>query len=165
MNRDNIISLEQITDFETYNPILQFGEDLDFDNKFCVLKTHVGNIGFSYYDLGVAPSYILYGAILFLSFGSSYYVVNLEEKNVIYESRNSLSVIFEIVKCDKQSCVLFIGEMSLICFSLKGEKMWENHYRNTICDWSVMNEGVKMIFENNEKMLVLFSNGNGISAL
>ena len=47
MNRKNIISLEQITDYETYRPILLFSEDLDFDNKFCVLNTDVGNIGFS----------------------------------------------------------------------------------------------------------------------
>lgn len=117
MNRKNIISLEQITDYETYRPILLFSEDLDFDNKFCVLNTDVGNIGFSYYDLGVAPSYIIHDTILFLSCGSSYYIVNLKEKKVIYESRNSLSVIFEIVKSNKQSCVVFIGELSLICFS------------------------------------------------
>lgn len=162
MNEKNVISLEQITDYEAYNPILLFSEDLDFDNKFCVLNTYAGNIGFSYYDLGVAPCYVIHDKILFLSCGNSYYIADLKEKNVIYESRNSLSVIFEIVKSDKQSCVVFIGEMSLICFSLKGEKMWENHYRNTICDWSIMNEGVKTIFENNEKLLVLFSNGNGI---
>ena len=165
MNRKNIISLEQITDYETYRPILLFSEDLDFDNKFCVLNTDVGNIGFSYYDLGVAPSYIIHDTILFLSCGSSYYIVNLKEKKVIYESRNSLSVIFEIVKPNKQSCVVFIGELSLICFSLSGQKMWENDYRHIVCDWSIMNEGVKIIFENNEKLLVLFSNGNGIPVL
>lgn len=165
MNRKNIISLEQITDYETYRPILLFSEDLDFDNKFCVLNTDVGNIGFSYYDLGIAPSYIIQDTILFLSCGSSYYIVNLKEKKVIYESRNSLSVIFEIVKPNKQSCVVFIGELSLICFSLRGQKMWENDYRNIVCDWSIMNEGVKIIFENNEKLLVLFSNGNGIPVL
>lgn len=43
--------------------------------------------------------------------------------------------------------------------------MWENDYRNIVCDWSIMNEGVKIIFENNEKLLVLFSNGNGIPVL
>lgn len=80
MNRKNIISLEQITDYETYRPILLFSEDLDFDNKFCVLNTDVGNIGFSYYDLGIAPSYIIQDTILFLSCGSSYYIVNLKEK-------------------------------------------------------------------------------------
>lgn len=79
MGKNNIIYLEQITDYETYDPILLFSEDLDFDNKFCVLNTHVGNIGFSYYDLGVAPSYIIHDTILFLSFGNSYYIVNLIE--------------------------------------------------------------------------------------
>ncbi len=159
---NNIISLEQITDYEIYNPILIFSEDLDFDNKFCMLKTNVGNIGFSYYDLGIAPSYIIYNTILFLSFGSSYYIVNLKDHNVVYQSRDSLSMIFEIVKSDMQSCVVFIGEMSLICFSLEGEKIWENNYRNTICDWSVADDGVIITFENNEKWLVLFKDGNGL---
>ena len=83
-------------------------------------------MAFLNYDLGIAPSYIIQDTILFLSCGSSYYIVNLKEKKVIYESRNSLSVIFEIVKSNKQSCVVFIGELSLICFSLRGQKMWEN---------------------------------------
>lgn len=161
----NVINLEQITDYENYNPILLFSEDLDFDNKFCMLNTNAGNIGFSYYDLGINPSYIIHDIILFLSFGSSYYIVNLKEKKVVYQSRDSLSVIFKIVKSDRQSCVVFIGEMSLICFSLKGEKMWENHYRNAICDWSIMDEGIQIFFENNETWLVLFSNGNGIPVL
>lgn len=165
MNMKKVINLEWITDYEVYNPILLFSEDLDFDNKFCVLNTIVGNIGFSYYDLGINPSYIIHDLILFLSFGSSYYIVNLKEKSVVYQSRNSLSVIFEIIKFDRQSCVVFIGEMSLICFSLQGEKMWENNYKNAICDWSIMDEGVKVIFENNENWLVLFSNGNGIPVL
>ncbi len=43
--------------------------------------------------------------------------------------------------------------------------MWENDYRNIVCDWSIMNEGVKIIFENNENLLVLFSNGTGIPVL
>ena len=161
MDMKNIISLEQITDYEIYNPILVFNEDLDFDNKFCMLKTNVGNIGFSYYDLGIAPSYIIYDTILFLSFGSSYYIVNLKDNNVVYQSRDSLSIIFEIVKSDMQSCVVFIGEMSLICFNLEGEKIWENNYRNTICDWSVVGDGVMITFENNERWLVLFKDGNG----
>lgn len=165
MDMKNIISLEQITDYEIYNPILVFSEDLDFDNKFCMLKTNVGNIGFSYYDLGIAPSYIICDTMLFLSFGSSYYIVNLKDNNVVYQSRDSLFVIFEIVKSDIQSCVVFIGEMSLICFSLKGEKIWENHYRNAICDWSVVDDGVTIIFENNEKWLVLFKNGNGLPTI
>ena len=105
---------------------------------------------FSYYDLGVAPSYIIHDTILFLSCGSSYYIVNLKEKSHIW--------ITKLIICD-------IWELSLICFSLRGQKMWENDYRNIVCDWSIMNEGVKIIFENNEKLLVLFSNGNGIPVL
>lgn len=165
MDMKNIITLEQITDYEIYNPILVFSEDLDFDNKFCVLRTNVGYIGFSYYDYGIAPSYIIYDAILFLSFGRSYYIVNLKDNNIVHQSRDSLSIIFEIVKNDIQSCVVFIGEMSLICFSLKGKKIWENNYRNAICDWYVVDDGVIIFFDNNEKWLVLFKDGNGLRTI
>ena len=159
---NKITSLEKVKDYEMYNPVLTLSEDLDFDNRFCVLNTNVGYIAFSYYNLGIDPDYIIQDTILFLSFGKGYYIVNLKEKNILYQSNDSLSVIFEIVKSDMQSCIVFIGEMSLICFSLEGERIWENNYRNTIFDWSIMDEGISIVFENSEKWLILFKNGNGI---
>ncbi len=159
---NKITSLEKIKDYEMYNPLLTLSEDLDFDNRFCILNTNIGDIAFSYYDIGIAPDYIIQDTILFLSFGKGYYIVNLKEKNLLYQSNDSLSVIFEIVKSDIQSCVVFIGEMSLICFSLKGERIWENNYKNTIFDWSIMDEGISIVFENNEKWLIFFKDGNGI---
>lgn len=80
---NGIIKLEQVEDFEIYNTLLTLNEDLDFDNQFCVLNTNIGNIAFSYYDLGIAPSFILQNEILFLSFGKSYYIINLKEKNIM----------------------------------------------------------------------------------
>ncbi len=61
-----IISLVQATDYEEYDPILTLSEDLDFDNRFCVISTNEGNVAFSYYDLGIAPNYIIQDTILFL---------------------------------------------------------------------------------------------------
>ncbi len=159
---NKIISLEQAADYEKYNPILTLSEDWDFDNRFCVIPTNVGNIAFSYYDLGIAPDYIIQDTILFLSFGKGYYIVDLKEKNIVCQSDDSLSVIFEIVKFDVQSCIVFVGEMSLICFSLEGNLMWKNSYRNTIFDWSITDEGLSIVFENNEKWLILLKDGNGI---
>lgn len=40
--------------------------------------------------------------------------------------------------------------------------MWKNSYRNTIFDWSIKDEGLSIIFENNEKWLIYFEDGNGI---
>lgn len=159
---NKIISLEQVADYEKYNPILTLSEDWDFDNRFCIIPTNVGNIAFSYYDLGIAPDYIIQDTILFLSFGKGYYIVDLKEKNIVCQSDDSLSVIFEIVKFDVQSCIVFVGEMSLICFSLEGNLMWKNSYRNTIFDWSITDEGLSIVFENNEKWLILLKDGNGI---
>lgn len=51
---------------------------------------------FSYYDLGVAPSYIIHDTILFLSCGSSYYIVNLKEKSHIW--------ITKFIICDIWNC-------------------------------------------------------------
>jgi len=159
---NKIIRLEKVQDYEKYNPVLILSEDLDYDNLFCILNTSVGNIAFSYYDLGIAPDYILQDTILFLCFGKSYYIVNLKEKNILYHSNGGFSAFFEIVKFDMQSCIVFIGEMSLICFNLVGEQIWENNYRNTIFDWSIMDEGILVVFENNAKWLVLLKNGNGV---
>ena len=50
---DKIISLGQVADYDIYNPILVLSEDLDYDNRFCVIHTSAGNIAFSYYDLEI----------------------------------------------------------------------------------------------------------------
>ncbi len=52
--------------------------------------------------------------------------------------------------------------MSLICFSLEGDLIWKNNYRNTIFDWSISNEGLSIVFDNDDKWLVLLKDGNGI---
>lgn len=159
-----IISLEQVTDYDAYNPILTLSEDLDYDNRFCVIHTNVGNIAFSYYDLGIAPDYIIQDTTLFLSFGKGYYILDLKEKCILCRSNDATSVIFRIIKFDMQSCIVFVGEMSLICFGLKGDLIWKNSYRNTICDWNVTNKGLSVVFENDEKWLISLKDGNGIAS-
>ncbi len=159
---NKIISLEQMTDCEMYNPILTLSEDSDYDNRFCVIHTNVGNIAFSYYDLGIAPDYIIQDTTLFLSFGTSYYILDLKRKCILCKSDDVLSVIFKIIKFDVQSCIVFVGEMFLLCFSLEGELIWKNSYRNTIFDWSVTDKGLSIVFENDEKWIISLKDGNGI---
>ena len=76
---NDIINLEKATEYVVYNPILTLSEDVDYDNCFCVLQTNSGNIAFSYYDLGIAPAYVIQNTILFLSFGKGYYIIDLKE--------------------------------------------------------------------------------------
>ena len=159
---NKIIHLEQLADYERYNPILTLSEDLYYDNRFCIIHTNIGNIAFSYYDLGIAPNYIVQDTILFLSFGNGYYVLNLKEKCILCKSADALSVIFEIIKFDAQSCIVFVGEISLICFDLEGNLIWKNSYINIIFDWSVTNKGLSVVFENEEKWLISLKDGNGI---
>ncbi|MDE6251055.1 MAG: hypothetical protein K2M78_00210 [Lachnospiraceae bacterium] len=159
---NNIISLEQVADYDVYNPILTLSEDLDYDNRFCVIHTNMGNVAFSYYDLGIAPDYIIQDTTLFLSFGKGYYILDLKDKCTLCKFDDSLSVIFEIIKFDVQSCIVFVGEMSLICFSLEGNFIWRNSYRNTIFDWSVTDKGLYIVFENYEKWIISLKDGNGI---
>ncbi len=159
---DKIISLGQVADYDIYNPILVLSEDLDYDNRFCVIHTSAGNIAFSYYDLGITPDYIIQDMVLFLSFGKSYYILNLKEKCILCKSGDTSSVIFEIMKLDDQPYILFVGEMSLLCFGLEGDLIWKNSYRNTIFDWSVTNKEISVVFENNVKWLISLKDGNGI---
>lgn len=74
-----------------------------------------------------------------------------------------MSAIFEIVRSDLHSCIVFIGEMSLFCFSLEGEAMWKNDYRTIIFNWAVKEEGIFVEFEDGKKVLVSFKNGNGVT--
>lgn len=158
---NEIIKLEVGEDFKVYNPIFVLTEDEYLDNQFCILNTIKGNIAFSYYDLGVKPSVLIQNRILFLSFGKSYYVIDLPMKKILYQCNDALSVVFEIVKSNSKSCVVFVGEMSLLCFSFEGQLMWKNSYRNTIYDWTIIGEEISIVFENGEKLLVSFENGNG----
>lgn len=74
---------------------------------------------------------------------------------------NTLSTIFEIINCNLRERVVFIGEISLICFNLTGQLMWRNIYENSIYDWVISDEEIFIVFENDEKMSVSFENGNG----
>ncbi|MCI8980708.1 MAG: hypothetical protein HFE52_08605 [Clostridia bacterium] len=159
---NKIISLEQMSDCEEYNPILTLNEDVDYDNRFVVICTNLGNIGLSYYDLGIAPNYIIHETKLFLCFGKGYYIMDLKEKCLLYRADDAFSVIYEIIKFDMQSCIVFVGEMSVICFGLEGDLLWKNSYRNTILDWSITDKGFMVVFENNEKRLILLKDGNSI---
>ncbi len=159
---NKIISLEQMSDFEVYNPIITLNEDVDFDNRFVVISTNLGNIAFSYYDLGPAPDYIIHDTKMFLCFGQGYYILDLKEKCILYKGDDALGALFEIIKFDLQSCVVFIGELSVICFGLEGDLLWKNTFRYIIFDWSVTDEGLMVVFENDEKRLVLLKDGNGI---
>ena len=159
---NKIISLKKMSDCEVYNPILTLSEDLDYDNRFAVICTNVGSIAFSYYDLGIAPKYIIHDTTLFLCFGKGYYILDLKEKCILYKADDAFSVIFEIIKFTVPSCIVFVGEMSVICFGLKGNLLWKNSYRNTILDWSVTEKGVMAVFEDDEKRLILLKDGNSI---
>ena len=160
---NEIIKLKDVQEFKTYDPILVLNEDIYSDNHFCVLNTNRGNIAFSYYDLGVAPSFLVQNEILFLNFGQSAYVIDLSKSQLLYRSNNISDIIFEIVKVDKKSCILFIGELSLLCFNLKGQLIWKNSYRNSIYDWKIDEDGISVIFESEDKILVLYENGNGVT--
>lgn len=159
---NEIIMLEEGEEFKVYNPIVVLTEDEYLDNRFCIIKTIKGNIAFSYYDLGVKPSVLIQNGILFLSFGKSYYIIDLLNKKILYQSNDTLSVVLEIVKNTSRSCVVFIGEMSLLCFSFEGQLMWKNNYRNIIYDWTISEEEISIVFEDGGKMLVSLENGNGI---
>lgn len=160
---NDIISVDSIENLKMYNPIFLLNEDLQLDNRFCILNTDMGNIAFSYYDLGISPTVFLENKILFISYGQSYVVINLDEKKLLYKSGHT--VIYEILKCNADSCIVFVGELSLLCFSLKGQLIWKNSYRKTIIDWVIVDEGIIVIFEDGEKKLIVYENGNAKSLI
>lgn len=160
---NDIISVDSIENLKRYNPIFLLNEDLQLDNRFCILNTDMGNIAFSYYDFGISPTVVLENKILFISYGKSCVVINLHEKKLLYQS--DYTVIYEILKCDAGSCIVFVGELSVLCFNLKGQLIWKNSYRKTIFDWVIVDKGIIVIFENGEKKLVVYENGNAISLI
>ena len=159
MKRNEIIRLEDADDFKEYRPIMELMEDVYLDNQFYVLNTNEGNIAFSYNVRGVAPSAVIHNQIVFLGFGTSYYIIDLLKREILYKCCNEWSVIFDIVKCDLKSCVVVVGELALICFNLAGQLRWENCYIDIICDWIITEEKISVVFDNGKKWSISLENG------
>lgn len=156
----NEITYLEYADFKFYNPIFVFNEDLLYDNCFCILNTDLGNIAFSYHNTGIKPGAVIHDNLLFLGFGVSFYVIDLNDKKIIYKNSDRMFVFFEVIKCSLKECILIIEELGLKCFSFKGKLMWENHYPYIIYDWLVSDNQIIVIYENGEKKMVSYKNGS-----
>ena len=58
-------------------------ENENEDNKFYLIQTEYGNLGFTYYHLGTKPSIILKNYILFMGFGTSIVVKDILQDSII----------------------------------------------------------------------------------
>ena len=106
---------------DLYHPIFVFDEDCRLDNTFSVLQTDWGDIFLSYYDYNLPLQYLLKGAVLFLKFGTSCAVVNLDSKKTLYHQHGPYAMISEIIDIREQQIILMNGKKSVKQFDYHGK--------------------------------------------
>ena len=131
---------------DLYHPIFVFDEDRQTDNTFSVLQTDWGDIFLSYYDYNLPLQYLLKGAVLFLKFGTSCAVVNLDSKEMIYHQKGPFAMIFEIIDVEEKKIILMIGELTAKFFHYQGKLLSDVGCHEIITDWNISEKGTEIIY-------------------
>ena len=118
-----------LKEFSSYQDLIDVTETVlreneNGDNKFYLIQTAYGDLGFTYYHLGIKPSMVLKKDILFMGFGTSI---------IIYNIFNNIIVVCEL-------CVLG--------FNGKGQLLWENGLQDPIFDYSIGDQIIEIRFED-----------------
>ena len=131
---------------DLYHPIFVFDEDRRLDNTFSVLQTDWGDIFLSYYNYNLPLQYLLKGAVLFLKFGTSCAVVNLDSKEMIYHQKGPFAMIFEIIDVEEKKTILMIGELTAKFFHYQGKLLSDVGCHEIITDWNISEKGTEIIY-------------------
>ena len=131
---------------DLYHPIFVFDEDRRLDNTFSVLQTDWGDIFLSYYDYNLPLQYLLKGAVLFVKFGTSCAVVNLDSKEMIYHQKGPFAMIFEIIDVEEKKIILMIGELTAKFFHYQGKLLSDVGCHEIITDWNISEKGTEIIY-------------------
>jgi len=133
----SIINLNTRNELNRYNPLFVYTENAALDNCFIIFEGTEYNLGFSYYHLGIPARVSVINDILFMGFGITIYVYDLVKKEELYVRKDELQVIYEINYFEHLDKVVYLCECRLLCFSGKGEILFENTYNSTIVDWEI----------------------------
>ena len=110
---------------DLYHPIFAFDEGRLPDHTYYVLQTDQGDIFLSCADRDLPPQYLLKGSVLFLKFGMSCAVVNLDSKKTLYHQTGHYAAISEIIDLKEKQTVLMNGRPSVKQFDYQGKLLSE----------------------------------------
>ena len=110
---------------DLYRPVFSFDEGRLQDHTYYVLQTDQGDIFLSYSGRDLPPQYLRKGSVLFLAFGTSCAVVNLDSKKILYHQKGSYAMISEMIDLKEKQIVLMNGRQSVKQFDYQGKLISE----------------------------------------
>ena len=110
---------------DLYHPIFAFDEGRRPEHTYYVVQTDCGDIFLSCADRDLPPQHLLKGSVLFLIFGTSCAVVNLDSKKTLYHQTGHYAAISEIIDLKEKQTVLMNGKKSVKQFDCQGKLLSE----------------------------------------
>ena len=136
-----------------------FRENENLDNKFYLVQTKYGTLGFTYYHLGIKPSIILRNDILFMGFGTSIIIYNIFQKNLLYKITDTMHIVYELQYNSYFEYIVCICELCILTFNSKGKLLWENGVQDPIYDYKIKEKSVEIQFEDKTILSLSLDNG------
>lgn len=153
----NIIKLNETEKLEEYNPSIILQEDKFLDNKKYILQIKNFNIGFSYYDLGINYNVLILNKVIYLGFGMSILICNIDRREKIYSKTDILQVVYEILHFQDISTVVYICEAKIVCFNEEGKFIREYGFFESIYDYNVGSDRIEILFEESKKQTIILN--------
>lgn len=138
-------------------------ENENEDNKFYLIQTEYGNLGFTYYHLGTKPSIILKNYILFMGFGTSIVVYDIFRKELLYRITNAMHVAYDLQYNSFFENIIVVCELCVLGFDCKGQLLWENNFRDSIVDYIIEEQSVEIRFEDASVLMISIGDGRFFS--
>lgn len=145
----NVINVFNRENLNNYNTLFVYSEDYSFDNRFCIFETDKYNFGFSYYYLGISERFVVVKDILFMGFGTTVFIYNLIQQEILYVMQDALQVIYEIYSFEHLNKVVYLCENKLLCFTVGGINLFEHTYNSSIVDWAFDDNVLSLKLEDN----------------
>ena len=132
----------------------------EMQNKFlCVKKDGKPCLGVAYYNYGITYSYAIDKKkdMLYLAIGKNIICFNLNSNTIILNEELQ-SVVIGLV-CDKEKrYVCVVCDLDIVCYS-KGKKIWGMGFRDSINDYSLVEESKIEIICSDGKYIFSLVNG------
>ena len=123
-------------------------EDANMDNKFYLIQTVYGDLGFTYYHLGIKPCIILKNDVFFMGFGSSIMIYDIFRKELLYKITDAMHIVYDLQYNAIFDNIVVICELCVLAFSCEGQLLWETGFRDWIFDYSIEDRMIEIRFED-----------------
>lgn len=153
---EKIIINESEFKSDAYDTVFKFQEDSQFYNSFILFKSELGNVAIAFYKHAAQAEHFFHNGILFLGFGQSYVVLDMNKKMILYKDMDSWSEFDEIMYISSKEVVLMFGSMEIKEFTSEGKLLGEICIGDIITGWEITEDKIRVDYlENGSKIYKL----------